>query len=36
VAGRLVRGVADGSIQPEDAPAMKAIANKTATDIFPK
>jgi hypothetical protein len=36
MAGRLDRGAADGFIQPEDAPAMKAIADKTATAIFPK
>jgi hypothetical protein len=30
----LDRGVADGFILPEDAPAMKAIADKTATAIF--
>jgi Alpha/beta hydrolase domain len=32
----LDRGVADGFILPEDAPAMKAIADETATAIFPK
>jgi hypothetical protein len=35
MAGRLDRGVAD-RFQPEDAPAMKAIADKTAAAIFPK
>jgi Alpha/beta hydrolase domain len=32
----LDRGVADGFILPEDAPAMKAVAEKTATTMFPK
>jgi hypothetical protein len=32
----LDRGVADGFILLEDAPAMKAIADETATAIFPK
>ena len=32
----LDRGVADGFILPEDAPAMKAVTDKTATAMFPK
>jgi hypothetical protein len=32
----LDRGVADGFILPEDAPAMKTAADKTATAMFPK
>ena len=33
--GALDRGVACGFILPEDAPAMKAVADKRATAIFP-
>ena len=32
----LDRGVADGFILPKDAPAMKAVAEKTATAMFPQ